>query len=438
MIVLFIITGAAISLFVLGFSLVSSREGEKRAARMSLLLGAGFAALWFTPGFLFPALMTAMTAGAWGAALIFFALVLLPAGKKVSLRIDEGMRASVDERDIMFARMKLEEGTRQFRTYYEKMRPELAETDRKIRALPRLYEPGGTHYDSGEMAGSRALFEIIEGLQPFSEPATAPKREGESASRSSRRVKSLLRFMGAAGCGITRLRPHHLYTHLGRCMEEWGRKNALDHAFVIVFSVEMDYAAVREAPRAAILTESAAAYMRGAAMAVVLADLCASLGFRARAHFDANYRVILPAAARDAGLGEMGRLGLLITPRLGPRVRLAAVTTDLPLEEDERISFGVQDFCAFCLKCADNCPGGAISRGEKTDCAGVKKWQGNQEACYRVWRKYGTDCGMCLSLCPYSKPDTFYHRIVRFLCERSALSRRLALRLDDFFYGRRR
>jgi ferredoxin len=114
------------------------------------------------------------------------------------------------------------------------------------------------------------------------------------------------------------------------------------------------------------------------------------------------------------------------------------VTTDLPLREDGRRSFGVQDFCSFCLKCAEGCPGGAISRGEKKNCSGAHKWQSSQEACYRTWRRLGTDCGLCLSLCPYSKPDTFYHRLVRFLCERSALSRRLALHLDDLFYGRRR
>ncbi len=438
MIVLFIVTGTALALFMLGFSLASSREGEKRAARISLLLAAGFAALWFTPGFLFPPLMTPMTAGAWGAALVIVAVLLLPLGEKRALRVKETRKSRIDERDIMFARMRLEPGTEPYLTYYGKMHPEREESDGRVRAMPALHEPGGRHYDPGEMAYSRALFDILEGLRPLSEPAPAPERRDENPSMSSRRVKTLLRRMGAAGIGITRLGPHHLYTHMGRNPEEWGRKNELPHAFVIVFAVEMDWAAVRDAPRAPILTESAAAYMRGAAMAVAVADYCASLGYPARAHFDANYRLVLPAAAHDAGLGEMGRLGLLITPRLGPRVRLAAVTTDLPLEEDGGTVFGVQDFCSICLKCADSCPGGAISRGEKADCPDAEIWRSDQEACYRVWRKLGTDCGLCLSLCPYSKPDTFYHRIVRFLCERSSLSRRLALRLDDLFYGRRR
>lgn len=51
-------------------------------------------------------------------------------------------------------------------------------------------------------------------------------------------------------------------------------------------------------------------------------------GFNSRAHIDGDYELICPLVARDAGLGEIGRMGLLMTPRLGPRVRIAVVTTE--------------------------------------------------------------------------------------------------------------
>lgn len=54
------------------------------------------------------------------------------------------------------------------------------------------------------------------------------------------------------------------------------------------------------------------------------------------------------------GIGELGRPGLIITPTHGPRVRLAVVTTDLPLMHDAPVSIGVQHFCAICKKCSDN------------------------------------------------------------------------------------
>ena len=54
MIVPFVITGAALTIFVLGFSLTSFREGETRAALVALSAAAGLAALWFAPGLVFP------------------------------------------------------------------------------------------------------------------------------------------------------------------------------------------------------------------------------------------------------------------------------------------------------------------------------------------------------------------------------------------------
>jgi epoxyqueuosine reductase QueG len=57
---------------------------------------------------------------------------------------------------------------------------------------------------------------------------------------------------------------------------------------------------------------------------------------------------LLVPAAVDAGLGEMGLFGYLITKELGPRVRIFAVTTDLPLVVDHPMDIGVEDFCRFC------------------------------------------------------------------------------------------
>ena len=330
MIVPFVITGAALTIFVLGFSLTSFREGETRAALVALSAAAGLAALWFAPGLVFPAFMTAMTAGAWCAVLLLVALLLFPCGKKAPLLVDDGAEASIDERDTMFARMNLEEGTQEHEAYYGVMHPELAGRDKKIRALPRLHEPGGRHYDAGEMAYSRVLFDIIEELRPLSEPGPARRPANGDAAQNTRRIKTLLRLMGASDSRITRLRPRHLYTHLGRRIEDWGRENTLDHAFVIVFAVEMDYRAVRDAPRAAALTESATSYMRGAAMALTLADLCASLGFQALAHFDANYRIVLPAAAHDAGLGDISVGNYHGVHPLVPRQILHSDTAHLP------------------------------------------------------------------------------------------------------------
>jgi len=137
-------------------------------------------------------------------------------------------------------------------------------------------------------------------------------------------------------------------------------------------------------------------------------------------------------------LGEIGRMGLLMTPKLGPRVRISVVTTNMPLQIDKPLNdYSVIDFCTICKKCAEACPSQAISLKPQEVIDGVKRWQINQEKCFTLWCTLGTDCGRCISVCPYSHPDNLLHNIVRTGNKNSNLFRKAALHLDDYFYGRK-
>jgi epoxyqueuosine reductase QueG len=146
---------------------------------------------------------------------------------------------------------------------------------------------------------------------------------------------------------------------------------------------------------------------------------------------------MLPPVAHAAGLGELGRMGYLISPRFGARIRLGAVTTDLPLIPDRPVVFGVQDFCSACRKCAVNCPSGAIPAEGKEWVRGVEKWQLGIEKCLHYWRVLGTDCGLCMKVCPYSHPPSFVHNLVRCGIGRSAFARKVSIWGDDLLYGRK-
>ncbi len=143
--------------------------------------------------------------------------------------------------------------------------------------------------------------------------------------------------------------------------------------------------------------------------------------------------------AKDADLGEIGRMGLLMTPRLGPRVRIAVVTTDMPLAPDPPAPAPTTlDFCLHCRKCADACPARAIPRDDpEEDHHGVLRWKIDAEACFTLWGRLGTDCARCMSVCPYSHPDNLLHGLVRWGIRNNRPFRRAALHLDDFVYGRR-
>jgi ferredoxin len=80
------------------------------------------------------------------------------------------------------------------------------------------------------------------------------------------------------------------------------------------------------------------------------------------------------------------------------------------------------------------CPSDAISSGDPVDIDGVRRWQIDQEACFTLWCKLGTDCARCVRVCPYSHPNNLLHNLVRAGVRRSAPFRRLAITLDDVFY----
>lgn len=68
----------------------------------------------------------------------------------------------------------------------------------------------------------------------------------------------------------------------------------------------------------------------------------------------------LRIAAFIAGLGEIGYSKMFLTPEFGPRQRLAAVLTDMPLEPDP--IYAGPKLCDRCMSCARECPTQAISK----------------------------------------------------------------------------
>jgi ferredoxin len=351
-----------------------------------------------------------------------------------------GTPARVDERDAVFHRFyRIRPGTPEFDAYYAD-HPDKLEFDERVRAKPPLAGPGSNTYHRLSSPYQVACFDVCEGMSRELEWRPDPLEEGRrgnSSEEMSRRIKGFARYLGAVEVGCTELDPAWVYSHIGRAPGRWGAPIELKHSHAIAIAVPMAHDMVRHAPDSPTTTETAFEYLEAAKIAMVVARYINLLGFEARAHVDGNYRVMCVPIAVAAGLGELGRLGLLITPRHGPRVRLSVVTTDMPLAPNEPVAFGVQHFCTICRKCAEVCPSGSIDREEKREINGAVKWQSQQDSCYRYWRTVGSDCALCVRVCPYSHPQNPAHDLVRWAVARNPLVRRLALWADDLAYGRR-
>jgi reductive dehalogenase len=171
---------------------------------------------------------------------------------------------------------------------------------------------------------------------------------------------------------------------------------------------------------------------------VNVADYIRRLGYSARAHHVYNYRVISVPVAVDCGLGELSRAGFLMTKELGLGLRLATVTTDMPLAHDGPIDIGAQSFCERCKLCAEKCPSGAIPTGEKTEYNGVMKWKLDEEKCYRFWQAVGTDCSLCMVNCPWTKPPTWIHKLMATVAGIPGPHQSFMVWADRVFYHRGR
>ena len=89
--------------------------------------------------------------------------------------------------------------------------------------------------------------------------------------------------------------------------------------------------------------------------------------------------------------------------------------------------------CQMACPLGQDVPGyvSALARGDQAHAAAiVRETNALPGVCGRLC------VATCMRACPYSHPDSLMHNFVRAGLKRSALFRQMALKMDDFFYGR--
>ena len=216
-------------------------------------------------------------------------------------------------------------------------------------------------------------------------------------------VKDFAMEAGADTVGVTRLRADLIFE--GYTLPNWAQA-AMDNntLYAIVMAVQHDKACFQSAPSWAFSKEIANQYNQGSDLAVTVAHWLLKSGYHAYGHGGPEGgEFLLHPLAIEAGIGELGKHGSLINPKLGANFRLACVYTTLPLENDTAVEFGIDDFCTHCQICTKACPPNAISNGKQM-VRGVEKFHVDFDKCF----PYMTDhygCGICLKECPWSRED---------------------------------
>ena len=268
----------------------------------------------------------------------------------------------------------------------------------------------------------------------------------------TRHIKTVAKFLGASDVGIAQLHPSMLYaggrgdddgtggTEDGQAPGEPTSETVKKYPYAIACVGAWDYE-LGKAHRHRI--GDFTYHESGDRLQITFANLMQYIK-------DLGYSAVRgPAQAMPvalaAGLGEVGRNGMLITKSYGARVHLGTpILTDLPLVSDKPLDIGVEDFCRICKKCATTCPTNSISVGGKAVINGIEKYKINWETCYRLRahvKQFWGICLTCVTVCPYTKPKTWWHGLAVQTLQRTPIPiRPLTVRplkwLDDVFWGK--
>jgi reductive dehalogenase len=278
-----------------------------------------------------------------------------------------------------------------------------------------------------------AMTPLIRNMVPLQggrEPLQGSKLT--DAKRNAEAVKALGYYMGADLVGICRAEPWMYYSH----GDEKGEPIAPYHPYAVVMLIDQGFETMEGSSGDDWVSgaQSMRAYMRGAMLAGVMASHLRRLGHSSRVHSNAYSELLHLPAMLMAGLGEMSRIGeLVLNPFIGPRSKSVVFTTDLPLEIDKPIDFGLQDVCNMCRKCARECPCNAIPFGPKVMFNGYEIWKPDVDKCgrYRLTNAKGSACGRCMKTCPYNREDLVESERLLWLSIEVPAARRALIEYDD-------
>lgn len=306
--------------------------------------------------------------------------------------IDQEVHGRFDRRMTVFYRRDVFTGFDSYRPdTFDPSHPELLQLA-EARASWALHDNyTGAFTDS--IMGERRL---VSGRPPFRYEFRGPEEASKNLSEVAGRF-------GASLTGITRVDPRWLYSR-----ERSGSPVRLpeEARWVVVMAVEMDRELLGTSPALSAAAESGRGYSRMAALAGAVGEYLRLLGYYGLSC--GNDTALSIPLAVDAGLGIMGRNGLLLTRDYGPRVRLCKVFTDLELAETTGEYPEPELVCSGCTLCAGSCEAEALSFQDEpswdtltpSNNPGVRRWPFDPEKCFDFWLRIGRDCSNCIAACP--------------------------------------
>jgi len=279
-------------------------------------------------------------------------------------------------------------------------------------------------YCARRALGALLLLQFGEARGPVSPNVADPVR-------NARNIKGATYYLSADAVGVSTVPEWAYYSH-----NAGGDKLEAYHQNAISVLIDQGHETMEGASGDDWISvaQSMRAYLRFSMIGGIVAEQVRRLGYSARVHSVLDSDVLQPPLLLLAGLGEVSRIGeVILNPYLGPRLKAGTVTTNLPMEHDRPIDFGLQSFCDNCNKCARECPAGAITAGPKLMYNGYEIWKSDAEKCarYRLTNQGGGMCGRCMKTCPWNLEGLFSEAAFRWVAMRVPAAAKPLAKLDD-------
>jgi len=222
------------------------------------------------------------------------------------------------------------------------------------------------------------------------EPGVAP-----SDSDLTEEVKAEARRLGFDIMGVTRFHRTYVYSNY---------RKQVRFRTLIVLGIERPAASFDDQMlKVGFMHTTQQVMHAGTEMMLRLAEFLRVRGYRSQivaGPIGVNLVKVLPYA-EEAGLGQLGLNGQLLSPWFGSRWHPFAMSTNARMRHDQPRDFGVRKLCDACQVCVRRCPGRAIP-SVRVHWRGAHKNKLQVEKCVPMLMRYAT-CNICTRVCPVQR-----------------------------------